>query len=44
MSEKLPVASGRDVIKALGRAGLRVVRQKGSHVRPEKNEGTKPSS
>ncbi|HZW57978.1 MAG TPA: type II toxin-antitoxin system HicA family toxin [Nitrososphaerales archaeon] len=36
MNEKLPVASGRDVIKALGRAGFRVVRQKGSHVRLER--------
>lgn len=41
MSQKLPVASGKDVIKALGRAGFRVVRQKGSHVRMEKLEGAK---
>ncbi len=32
----LPVVSGREVIKALGRAGFRVVRQRGSHVRLEK--------
>lgn len=38
MIEKLPVVSGRDVIKALNRAGFRVVRQKGSHVRLEKVE------
>ena len=36
---KLPVTSGRKVVKALGRAGFRVVRQKGSHVRLEKTEG-----
>ncbi len=33
---KLPVVSGEDVIKALHKAGFRVVRQKGSHVRMEK--------
>lgn len=38
MSAKLPVASGKDVIKALSRAGFRVVRQRGSHVRLEKIE------
>jgi len=32
----LPVVSGREVIKALCRAGFRVVRQRGSHVRLEK--------
>ncbi|MHB1907448.1 MAG: type II toxin-antitoxin system HicA family toxin [Nitrososphaerales archaeon] len=36
MSEGLPVVSGRDVVKALGRAGFRVVRQRGSHVRLER--------
>jgi predicted RNA binding protein YcfA (HicA-like mRNA interferase family) len=41
MSGRLPVASGKDVIKALGKAGFRVVRQKGSHVRLEKVEGEK---
>jgi len=30
---KLPVVSGRIVIKALGKVGYEVVRQKGSHVR-----------
>ncbi len=29
---KLPTLSGRDVIKALSKAGFQVVRQKGSHV------------
>ncbi len=33
---KLPIVSGEDVIKALHKAGFRVVRQKGSHVRMEK--------
>ena len=32
----LPVISGRKVVKALGRAGFRVIRQHGSHVRLEK--------
>jgi len=32
----LPVISGREAIKALGRVGFRVVRQRGSHVRLEK--------
>ncbi len=40
-SGRLPVASGRDVIKALSKVGFRVVRQKGSHVRLEKVEGEK---
>jgi predicted RNA binding protein YcfA (HicA-like mRNA interferase family) len=30
------VVSGREAIKALGRAGFTVVRQRGSHVRLEK--------
>jgi len=33
---KLPVVSGEETIKALYKAGFRVVRQKGSHVRMEK--------
>ncbi len=39
---KLPVVSGEETIKALHKAGFRVVRQKGSHVRMEKktDEGT----
>ncbi len=39
---KLPQISGKDVIKVLCRNGFVVVRQKGSHVRLEKNtpEGT----
>lgn len=32
----LPVISGRETVKALSRAGFRVVRQRGSHVRLEK--------
>ena len=41
MSEKLPVVSGKDAIKALSKAGFRVTRQKGSHVRLEKIEPSK---
>ena len=33
MSEKLPVISGKDVVKALNKVGYEVVRQKGSHLR-----------
>ncbi len=33
---KLPVVSGEETVKALYRAGFRVVRQKGSHVRMER--------
>ena len=32
MSEKLPVLSGREIIKALGKIGFVPVRQKGSHI------------
>ena len=39
MTDRLPVASGRQVIKALSKAGFRVVRQKGSHVRLERTQG-----
>jgi predicted RNA binding protein YcfA (HicA-like mRNA interferase family) len=39
VDERLPVASGRQVIKALSKAGFRVVRQKGSHVRLERIQG-----
>ena len=38
MSKKLPVVSGKDVLKALSKAGFRVVRQRGSHVRMEKSK------
>ena len=38
---RLPVVSGKEVIKALGKAGFSVVRQKGSHVRLEKIQGEK---
>jgi len=41
LSEKLPVVSGRDVIKALAKAGFRVIRQKGSHVRLERVQARK---
>ena len=34
----LPAASGRDVIKALSRAGFKPIRQRGSHVRLEKTK------
>jgi predicted RNA binding protein YcfA (HicA-like mRNA interferase family) len=33
MNPKLPVVSGRQVVRALERVGYRVVRQKGSHIR-----------
>ena len=33
---ELPMVSGREVIKALGKAGFRVDRQRGSQVRLEK--------
>ena len=33
MSPKLPVVSGADLIRALGKFGYVAVRQKGSHVR-----------
>ena len=33
MSPKLPVLSGQDLIRALGKFGYAAVRQKGSHVR-----------
>jgi predicted RNA binding protein YcfA (HicA-like mRNA interferase family) len=33
MSPKLPVLSGADLIRALGKFGYATVRQKGSHVR-----------
>jgi predicted RNA binding protein YcfA (HicA-like mRNA interferase family) len=33
MNPKLPVASGRQVVRALERIGYRVVRRRGSHIR-----------
>lgn len=33
---KLPLLSGEDLIKALKKAGFRVIRQKGSHVSLQK--------
>jgi len=35
MSDKLPVVSGRDVVKTLTKMGYIVVRQRGSHLRLE---------
>ena len=32
LSEKLPVLSWREVVKALSRSGYKVVRQRGSHI------------
>jgi len=34
MNPKLPVVSGRQVVRALERVGYRVVRQRGSHIGP----------
>ena len=41
MSRHLPALSGRDLVRALRRAGFVLLRQKGSHVSMEKrtNEG-----
>jgi predicted RNA binding protein YcfA (HicA-like mRNA interferase family) len=36
---KLPVISGKDLAKALQKAGFIILRQKGSHVSMEKREG-----
>ncbi len=36
---KLPVVSGRKVVKALTRAGFEVVGRKGSHIRLKKKNG-----
>ncbi len=38
-SKKLPQINGREVIKILSKAGFKVVRQKGSHVRIQKVQG-----
>lgn len=37
---KLPILSGKKLLKMLRRNGYRVVRQKGSHVFAENSEGT----
>ena len=37
---KLPVLSGRDVLKALTRAGFEIVGRKGSHIRLKKRVGS----
>ena len=34
----IPQVSGQEVIKALGRIGFTVIRQKGSHIRLARNE------
>ena len=39
--QKLPLLSGRQVIKALAKAGFKVVGRKGSHVRLKKKTQTK---
>lgn len=39
MSRHLPAISGRQLIRALQRAGFVVLRQKGSHVSMEKRDG-----
>lgn len=36
---KLPVVSGKEIVKALQKAGFAVVRQKGSHVHLAKQSG-----
>ena len=38
MTERLPVVSGAQLIRALERAGWNVVRQRGSHVRLKHDE------
>lgn len=42
MSERLPVVSGADLIKALERIGWEQVRQRGSHVRLKHPDRTVP--
>ncbi len=41
---KLPVVSGKEVVKALEKVGYKVVRRKGSHIRMrnDKNPAAKP--
>lgn len=39
---KLPVVSGREVVKALERAGFVFIRQRGSHVKMRRAAGEKP--
>ncbi|MGP8125019.1 MAG: type II toxin-antitoxin system HicA family toxin [Nitrososphaerales archaeon] len=41
MPTRLPVLSWKEVIKALGKAGFRPVRQRGSHIILEGSEGRK---
>ena len=36
----LPIVSGKDVVRALGRAGYSLIRQRGSHVRMRKKLST----
>ncbi|MDA8069487.1 MAG: type II toxin-antitoxin system HicA family toxin [Actinomycetota bacterium] len=42
MSERLPVVSGQQLIKALEKTGWVVVRQRGSHVRLKHDERMTP--
>ena len=37
---RLPDVSGRDLVKALSKAGFEILRQKGSHVSMEKSDRT----
>jgi predicted RNA binding protein YcfA (HicA-like mRNA interferase family) len=39
MSRHLPAVSGKELVRALQRAGFAVLRQKGSHVSMEKRDG-----
>lgn len=39
---KLPILSGKKIIKALEKAGFKVIRQKGSHVILKKETSEKP--
>lgn len=44
MSDRLPIISGREVVKVLQKVGYKVVRQRGSHIRlrDESNQNHKP--
>lgn len=39
MTPRLPIVSGAEMIKALGKAGFRKVSQRGSHVKLRNEEG-----
>ncbi|HEC76565.1 MAG TPA: addiction module toxin, HicA family, partial [Thermoplasmatales archaeon] len=36
---KLPIVSGRKIVKALQKAGFEIVGRRGSHIRLKKREG-----